>query len=449
MNINLSDQTVSGTEKYAAFSSEVYQEILSIARTGEINKERVESFLNGAAANALDTYVSRKTRSANGIYFSGHELSNYVALRLSRRLKKGATVADPACGAGDLLLACAMKFKAEKTFFQTVRAWEKKLLASDLHASFIEATKARLTLLAAKKFVSKFVFQEHMFGAPEKFNKIKTADFFSNVAWLSNVDCVVMNPPFITTDSPMNCSWAKGKIQLAGVFVDAVLSNAKKGQEIVAILPDVLRSGTRYARWREFVSANAQIKDIFVYGRFDQKTDVDVFVLHLIKGRQKSTDPKTDWTKVSSALPEKNLLKTADRFFHVTVGAYVPFRAKEFGKKVSYLSVSGALPDIEAEAKQKCIFDGTLHKTPFVVVRRTSNPSDPRRIIPSLITGPHEVAVENHLIVFRPIDGTLNSCKKLMKLLIRPEVDEWVNKAIRCRHLTTTVLKTLPLVDWK
>lgn len=67
--------------------------------------------------------------------------------------------------------------------------------------------------------------------------------------------------------------------------------------------------------------------------------------------------------------------------FRVSVGAYVPFRAKATGKKVPYLCVSHAIPDGETEIDQKCIFDGTLHQTPFVVIRRTSNPSDPRRVI--------------------------------------------------------------------
>lgn len=446
--MNRAINTKHPTEPYSAFSSRVKQAITCILENGSIDSVITEKLLNGAAAEALETYVPCDLRTANGIYFTGHKLAQYVASCITDRLQAGASIADPACGAGDLLLACASNFRIESSLLHTISSWEKRIVACDLHDSFVDAAKARLMLLATKNHSSGKGSGNVSMSSTPPFSQVQTGDYFDNIEAISQVDCVVMNPPFVSVDSLPGCEWAKGKVQLAGVFLDCVITNAKKGQEIVAVLPDVLRSGTRYARWRSHISAQAEIKNIFVHGRFDQKTDVDVFVIHLIKNADANNSANNDWSKINSCCLNEPESIPAEKAFKVTVGAYVPFRAKTTGRKVPYLCVSQAVPDGETTINEKCVFDGTLHQTPFVVIRRTSNPSDPRRVIPSLITAPSHVAVENHLIVLSPIDGKLSTCRKLMKTLLQPTVDEWVNNAIRCRHLTTSVIKKLPLAGW-
>ncbi|ADE13008.1 conserved hypothetical protein [Sideroxydans lithotrophicus ES-1] len=446
--MNRTTSSISPAQPYSAFASQVKYAVACILENGSIDSAITEKLLNGAAAEALVSYVSNELRAADGIYFTGHELSKYVASCIADRLQNGASIADPTCGAGDLLLACAATFGLGSDLLHTIRAWEKRIVACDLHDSFVEATKARLMLLAAKSHSSGKGSKNVSMSSEAPFDQVQMGDYFNNIERISQVDCVVMNPPFVSVSSPSDCKWAKGNVQLAGVILDCVITNAKDGQEIVAVLPDVLRSGTRYARWRKYISSQAEIKNISLYGRFDKNTDVDVFVIHLIKNNAANISLCGDWSNFAGHClsdPETILMESV---FRVSVGAYVPFRAKVAGKKVPYLCVSHAIPDGETEIDEKCIFDGTLHQTPFVVIRRTSNPSDPRRVIPSLITSPLQVAVENHLIVLSPIDGKLSTCKKLMKSLLRPEVDEWMNNAIRCRHLTTSVVKKLPLVDW-
>jgi len=431
------------TLEYGIFSSQVVTELDRLIDTGVRDKVATEILLNGAASEALEEHVSRAVRSTDGIFFSGKVLASYVASRIRKKLEGGATVADPACGAGDLLLACAAHFAREVNLTSKMKSWGERLLGIDLHQTFIDAAKARLTLSAASAPGVNLNT-----GLPKKcLMKIQQGNYFDHIKEIAEVDCVVMNPPFATILAPENCCWASGSVQLAGLFLATALENAKDGQEIVAVLPDVLRSGTRYARWRSFVATSSSIKKIHVHGRFDEQTDVDVFVLHLVKDGSKKNKLTSSWI-----LTDKKQLanKTeASQSFKVSVGAYVPFRAKKSDPLVDYLCVADAIPDGEVFASNKCHFDGTLHSTPFVVIRRTSNPSDPRRVIPTLIEGPAKVAIENHLIVLSPLDGTLASCRKLMKSLKNPEIDKWMNNAIRCRHLTTAIVKKLPLIGWK
>ncbi|MDI7120349.1 SAM-dependent DNA methyltransferase, partial [Escherichia coli] len=51
---------------------------------------------------------------------------------------------------------------------------------------------------------------------------------------------------------------------------------------ISAILPDVLRSGSRYHHFRDFISSEMKAT-CEIYGRFNSQTDVDVFILSGIK----------------------------------------------------------------------------------------------------------------------------------------------------------------------
>lgn len=61
-----------------------------------------------------------------------------------------------------------------------------------------------------------------------------------------------------------------------------------------------------------------------------------------------------------------------------------------------------------------------------------------------LIRSDEPVAVENHLIVLTPRDGTIKTCKTLLEILACETTTEWLDKRIRCRHLTVGVLKELP-----
>src|SRR5205823_13949445 len=100
------------------------------------------------------------------------------------------------------------------------------------------------------------------------------------------VSSIMANPPFASTIAKEDCNWASGRVSQAAVFLDAYLHQASPGSNVYAILPDVLRTGSRYARWRKMVGQRARDISVKIIGRFDDITDVDVFFLEL-----KVTDP--------------------------------------------------------------------------------------------------------------------------------------------------------------
>jgi hypothetical protein len=90
---------------------------------------------------------------------------------------------------------------------------------------------------------------------------------------------------------------------------------------------------------------------------------------------------------------------------------------------------------------------GTIFAPPFVAVRRTSSPSDRKRAVGSIILGNRPVAVENHLLVLTPNDGRLESCAELLVLLACDATSDYLNLAIRCRHLTTRSVMGIPWIS--
>ncbi len=94
----------------------------------------------------------------------------------------------------------------------------------------------------------------------------------------NDVTHVAMNPPFCSWESPQKRFWRKGKVNAAGIVFEHLVNRLPEMCQVSAILPDVLRSGSRYDNWRDFVSNKVQGK-CEIYGRFSNNTDVDVFIL--------------------------------------------------------------------------------------------------------------------------------------------------------------------------
>ena len=140
-------------------------------------------------------------------------------------------------------------------------------------------------------------------------------------------------------------------------------------------------------------------------------------------------------------------LRVIGDLFTVAVGPVVPHRNPKKGKWYPYihprLLPSWTTINVDNAIKKRR-FNGTVFKPPFVVIRRTSRPSDSNRAIASIIKGKSYVAVENHLIVCKPKSGCLDDCHKLLKLLKLDFTNEWLNKRIRCRHLTVTAIREIP-----
>ncbi len=272
------DQSIAAFSEY---SNEI-QYILNSAihKNSAIPRSHVKSILNGKTTSELKRLVSLKYRKDNGIFFTGPQLSKKVANKLKHILTDGTMVIDPACGAGNLLLFCLDHLPKKDTLIETLEYWSKIIYGYDLYEEFIITAKLRFILHAMRFFPNDKIPDIEL---KKYFYNIKVKDSLATNKLNNKQACVVVNPPFGYTKSIKKCSWASGQIQVAGIFMEKIINNAPEGQHIVSILPDVLKSGSRYKKWRDFISNNVSYLDIETCGRFDNETDVDVFILHIIK----------------------------------------------------------------------------------------------------------------------------------------------------------------------
>lgn len=407
----------------------------------------VPRLLDGAAAEAVKTLLPLNYRQQHGIFFSGHEIATLAATQLFSSLVAGKTVFDPACGAGDLLLAAARQMPLQKNLIATIQNWTQVIGGCDIHNEFVQATRMRLFLLARSRHIERGDINASVLFQSWMFSQIECLDYLKSKSAGRDYSCIIANPPFGYVKVPKKCSWSTGQTQLAAVFLDAIVERSHPTQHIVAILPDVLRSGSRYGRWRGQICERSSHVEVLPYGRFDEQTDVDVFLLDI-----KATDQSLD--KASVAWPSfhnaSDSQQTSNRLrdkYEVRIGSVVPHRLTKRGKWAPYLCVKTAPPFSETTPTNRLRFTGTLFHPPFLVIRRTSNPADEHRIIPTIVRGENPVAVENHLIAIFPKSNDLSSCISLFKHLTSPQTRNWIDNAIRCRHITKQILLELPIGD--
>lgn len=397
--------------------------------------------LSAAGARLLEHSISRDQRRKDGIYFSGLELADYVANRVKDLIETGAEIADPTCGAGDLLLACLKLFPAGTDVLSTAASWGARVRGYDLQSGFVEGARLRMAALVLDAHKNS---DGSMVQLASKFDGIVQGDYMKNSSSLHDIDVIVANPPFGSILAPPDCEWSTGKTQRAAIFLDEIIGHAKPLQNVVAVLPDVLRSGSRYRRWRERVEQRCHILDIHRYGRFGESADIDVFVLHVSKRDvDDRPDAKLNWASESAPLGFTKL----SEYFDVSIGPVVPHRHGNTGKWCYYLDVGSAEPNAEVSHLRKRRFAGRLIEPPFVVIRRTTSPSDRQRIVPTLVLVDGPVAVENHLVVLIPREGGLQACRKLLARLQANDIHQWANSANGCRHLTKGLVENLPFKE--
>lgn len=415
---------------------------------GDLCDSHWDQLLDGAAAAEVRQLVPRALRTEDGIFFSGHAVANAAVSLVAERLRDGANVFDPSCGAGDLLLGAARAFPLRDTLRSTLTDWGRRLGGVDLHQSFIDAAKLRLVLLACKRHRTSLKSLAPA-DAAALFPNIVKADYLGDADIGRDYDCILTNPPFGHRKAPQDCAWSSGKTQLAAIFMDQVLGRGKTGQTVAAILPDVLRGGTRYSKWREAMARHARATASQVFGRFEPQTDVDVFLIRydLLQPGLMALKPHAVEAANQHICSDARILGD---LFAVSVGAVVPHRHKgDVGPWKPYLTVVNAPVDGTTAVQSTRRFGGTCHSAPFVAIRRTSNPSDKRRLAATVVTAPTSIAVENHLIVAAPKSGSIEDCERLATYLRSTVAREWIDSRLRCRHLTTGALIAMPLpTNW-
>jgi hypothetical protein len=424
-------------ETYVDELESLVQKTLSSVGTNFHDKS-ILTALDGSSRAALNSSISLEERRKRGLFFTSSLLAKEALRGVINQVDNSTVFLDPACGAGDLLLSCVKLLPVEDDLELTLHKWGERIAGLDLRPEFVRAARVRLFLAALSR--CKFSGLKTPSYSDRWFPLLSAGNFFENLNNLQSASMIVINPPYQLIKAPEDCSWASGKVSNAALFMDYCVSNSSPNSRILAILPDVLRSGSRYSKWRDFIAKNSNIEEVTLLDRFDQWTDIHVFILKL----QVTKTPKNSanrWSEKSSNL-QNNIIGNG---FEIHVGAVVPHRDKKLGKSYPYL-VARNLPAWKTVTKfsEKRRFSGTVYNPPFVVVRRTSRPEDKYRAVGTIISGKNPIAVENHLLVLQPKDNSLKSCRKLLGNLQRQETSDWLNNKIRCRHLTVSSLSELP-----
>ena len=400
----------------------VFDEATASFLDGSSPRGAPRSLLNGQAGAEIRRLIPLAERRRLGAFFTPHELGDELVGRL-RSARGSVKVVDPCCGAGDLLLAAARALEGPVRS-ETASA---NFVGVDIVDEFPRVARMRFELLVRTvgvQITSRF-----------------TAGDGLTAPGVEDATHVLLNPPYATVPSHAGCEWAQGKVNGAADFLARILVRLRPGVEVAAILPEVLRSGTRYRRWRAFVTARLDIDTPESKGRFDRWTDVDIFFL---RGQVRSHEEATargEWVQAVVG-------PTVGERFDISVGPLVDYRSPQDGAPVPYLSAKDfpaweTIPRIERHRR----FSGRLHRGPMVVVPRTSRPGDPHRARAAVVTDSRGVAVENHLLVLRPRLGGVTECRRLLSLLRSHDVNDWLDRIIRCRHLTVGAMASVPWVD--
>jgi N-6 DNA Methylase len=382
---------------------------------------------NDALTAALPSSVRRKA----GAFFTSAELADALVTPFAADFKGGVRVVDPTCGAGDLLLAAARQFKHARDPEKRLEEWERKIFGRDLFEAFV--LSARLRMYRAAQPALNVPDLQRLFPGIRRGCSLKNTEAYESASH------VLLNPPYTLVRAPADCEWRTGRVSSAALFMEVVAKNCEAGTRIGAVLPDVLRSGSGYEKWRTMLGRLIEIEQVQIVGRFARWADVDVFLLHGVV-RKASPKTKTSWPSAERSAD------TLARHATISVGPVVDYRSPRQGPWRPYLTVDNAPAWETTRAGDLACrrFEGRTFRPPFVVVRRTSRAGDAHRMVGTIITGDRRVAVENHLLILRPSTRTVAECEALIARLKDPRTTAWLNERIRCRHLTIGSVNELP-----
>ncbi len=428
-----SQRDITALGPYDAYVDEVEEVARALLARGRPTDKAVAA-LDGAPSAALSALVPLATRRALGAFFTSGDVRDVSFRSLLPTTRRDRRALDPACGAGDLLLSWTDTLPAGTDLESTLRRWGPLISGGDIAPSFVRLTRARLVLAAAKRVPR---LAPTTIALEDAFPGVRVSNAYERLSrelprW------TLMNPPFGRVAISTSTTWTSGSVSEAAILVERFLHGAAPGQSLVAVLPDVLRTGSTLGRWRALVESMATVSAIRPIGQFNRHADIDVFVARFRRANA---------TKVAEWWPTPKLEgRPLSEVASIRVGPLVPFRHEEQGAAVPYVHPQN-LPlygtaKVPSELRR---FAGPLVDPPFIAVRRTSRPGDRPRAKAVVIDGQEPVAVENHLLVITPVSGTLQACKRLAASLVAEEASRWLDARLRGRHLTVTAMGELPV----
>jgi hypothetical protein len=424
-------QTFSGYRKF----NDTLRELLFSARLDSDWESKATSSLDGEAGAELRRLVDLEHRRAAGAFFTGSVLAG--------KLLRGASlnparhfIYDPTVGAGDLLIAAAKRLPVRGTLKTTLQSWGACLAGTDINPEFVEATKLRIALLARQRHGQRATLPKSWRNL---LPHIRKGDGHKSDSMFRRATHVLLNPPYNQVRAPQGCAWSSGRVSNSAIFVMEALEKVSPNTQVLAILPDVLRSGSFQHHWREQVSDLARVHYVKRHGLFDRSADVDVFLLQL-RRRSSHNSRQVRWPTATD-----DAAQTVGDYFNVHVGRVVPHRDPTSGRWHPYIHPRN-LPlwkEIN-DSDERRRHEGKPYRTPFVALRRTSRPGDRYRAAAAIVKCARPVAVENHLIVCEPLDGLLATCRALVRALRSQAVNDFLDEKISCRHLTVGAVAAIP-----
>lgn len=418
--------------EYEEFVDNLKVELNSYKTTPkELWDKTANRYVNGFAAEELRRLVSLEKRRNDGVFFTNSLLAEKVLEVLQPAFNKQSVIYDAACGVCNLLIATANYL--HKHNIQLTN--KNYLLGTDIHPEFVTAANLRLQMnnLLMLPGKTKNISKQKVGYLVQKKNALVSNPFYKAATH------IFINPPFDQEKFEDKLDWATGKVSMAAVFMEKAILFANPGTTIMAILPDVLRSGTRYEKWRKMVEKYCITEKIELLGQFDEHADIDVFAIKLLK----RSEPVE---RIIEETCKTLTFKTLKDIFDISVGPVVDYRDKEEGPLRPYVVSRGLKSwSIQREITLMRRHTGNSFKRPFVVIKRTSRATDENRAMATIINTDEPVYVDNHLIILRPKTKTLAACQLAIRILKSQETNDWLNKQIRCRHLTVRVVSNIPL----
>lgn len=387
--------------------------------------------LDGEAGRRLRDVASIDDLRRAGAFFTGEDLATKLIAHIPDEVVE---FSDPACGCGDLLLAASSRLPVKPSLEATLLHWNRHLSGRDLVPAFVRAARARLVMAAIVR------------GALPSSKLQKPTSLLGSIAVGDGTrlgpkkgSALLLNPPYGRVAAPSKCNWTSGKTTEAAVFLDKLLNACPTGVHLAALLPEVIRSGSRYGRFRHHVESKLNIKAVEPAGLFDASTDVDVFLLTGETREQDQRDEPFNWVPLA---PDASLGDIAE----VRVGSVVANRDPKRGPWRLYLEARDISSKNQFRPMRRRRFEGTVFEPPFVVVGRTNRANRTRgpRLQAAIVDADQPIAVENHLMIISPSTSTMSACKDVVELLESNAASEYLDKRLRCRHLTVGALKEIP-----
>lgn len=437
---------MAGAHSYGEYTTHLRELTADVASGRSVLHHRLLASVDGEASEQLRRLVPLDYRRQVGAFFTPAPLKQRVSDLLKSR-GSSERYLDPTCGSGDLLLAASHALPIRESLKETLEEWTYRLHGWDINSEFVEAARHRLFIAALLR---------HGYQKQKRRPIADISAYFTNVVTKDGLEAlkeqeafvghIVLNPPFHVVSSPLSRPWTTRPTSAAALFTHQAAHHLADGGYLTAVLPDVLRSGSRYSSWRTQVDKILRRCSLDTYGQFDEHADVDVFLLDAKVTRQNPFQTSSEWWDSGDATEVS--FRSVNDFFSVRVGTVVDNRDPLDGPEYPFarardLPSSGEISTPTRRRK----FSRRVFEPPFVLVRRTSRPSTSQnqsRLSGVLVTGDGPVAVDNHLIVASPRDGSLKSCRTLLEVLSSRSTSEWLDNRIRCRHLTVGAVREIP-----